>query len=534
MSHETCWEQSTPLMNFSPLLENVTTDVCIIGAGIAGMMTAYHLSREGKSVVVIDAASVGGGQTQNTTAHLTNAIDDRYAAIERWHGSEGAKLAAQSHSAAIDRIELIVTEEKIDCDFERLNGYLFAPPEHSPNLLDDELRAARAAGLTVEPLLRAPLPKFFTGPALCFPRQAQFHPMKFLHGLADAIVRRGGRIFNHTRVQGVEAISDETSHGSAGSTRSTPSLRVKIQGDIKITANDVVVATNSPINDMFVIHTKQAAYLTYVVGFPVARGSIEKALYWDALDPYHYVRLVEITSNPDEKTSAGATPSQQMLIVGGEDHKTGQADDSADRFARLATWARERFPVTGEPDIRWSGQVMETMDGLAFIGKNPMDNPHVYIATGDSGMGMTHGSIAGMLLTDLIIGRPNAWAALYDPTRKSVRAADVFLEENFNVMRQYATWVTPGEVASIDEIPAGHGAIMRHGLSKLAIYRDPHGAVHTRSAVCPHLGCLVNWNGLDKTWDCPCHGSRFDTDGQAICGPACSGLAPAETPVVIA
>jgi Rieske Fe-S protein len=268
------------------------------------------------------------------------------------------------------------------------------------------------------------------------------------------------------------------------------------------------VATNTPVNDLFAIHTKQAAYLTYVMGARVPRGSVTKALYWDTPDPYHYVRI----------ESSGAE-KHDILIVGGEDHKSGQADDAGERFARLESWTRTRFPMIESIEYRWSGEVLEPIDGMAFIGHNPLDKDNVYIATGDSGNGMTHGTIAGILLTELIMGRESEWAPLYDPSRKTLRALPEFAKENINVAEQYADWVRPGEVEDEGEIVPGTGAILRRGLTKVAAYKD-NNKVHERSAVCPHLGCIVDWNSLEKTWDCPCHGSRFDAYGCVINGPA--------------
>jgi Rieske Fe-S protein len=283
-----------------------------------------------------------------------------------------------------------------------------------------------------------------------------------------------------------------------------------------VTADAVVVATNTPINNMVGIHTKQAPYITYVIGAAIPAGSIEPALYWDTLDPYHYVRLQRGASQAGER---------DLLIVGGEDHKAGQADDGEARYARLEAWARERFPIQ-EVTFHWSGQVMETVDGLGFIGRNPGDDDNVYIATGDSGMGMTHGTIAGLLITDLIMGRPSPWASLYDPSRQPVRAAGDFLRENLNVAKQYADWVTKGDVETEQEIAKDSGAVLREGLTKIAAYRDEQGVLHKCSAVCPHLKCIVAWNHSEKTWDCPCHGSRFDRMGKVLNGPALSDLSP--------
>lgn len=489
---DSLWMATAPPEILPPLTEDLRADVAVIGAGIAGVTTAYLLALEGRRVVVLEDGVVGGGETGRTTAHLSNALDDRYHVLERLHGQEGARLAAASHGAAIDRIESIVAAEGIACDFHRLDGYLFVPPGDSLDILDAEFEAARRAGLQdVRMVPRAPVTSFDSGPCLRFPRQAQFHPMKYLNALAGAIQRRGGRIFGKAHVTGVEAGPPAALTTEAGHT---------------VTADFVVCATNTPVIDWLVIHSKQAPYRTFVIGARVPPATVPAALYWDTADPYHYVRL-----------------QGDLLIVGGEDHKTGQEDDGYDRFAYLESWARERFPI-GEVEYEWSGQVMEPVDGLGYIGRNPGDKGHILVATGDSGQGMTHGTIAGILLTDLISGRPNSWQSLYEPSRKSLGSAAEYLKENVNVATQYLDYVSPGEVRSADEIRPGHGALVRQGLTKVAAYRDEQGALHTLSAVCTHLGCIVHWNSLEGTWDCPCHGSRFGTDGRVLNGPAAVGL----------
>jgi glycine/D-amino acid oxidase-like deaminating enzyme/nitrite reductase/ring-hydroxylating ferredoxin subunit len=489
---DSLWMITSPPRVMSTLASDLRTDVCIIGAGIAGITTAYLLAQAGRRVVVLEDGAVGGGETGRTTAHLTNAMDDRYYVLERVHGTEGARLAAVSHGAAIDTIESIVRQERISCDFVRLDGYLFVPPGDSPDILDAELAAAHRAGLTaVERLGRAPVTGWDSGPCLRFPQQGQFHPLSYLNALVDAIERMGGQVFGKTHVTGVEA---------------GPPARIDTDGQRTVTAEFVVCATNTPIIDWLVIHSKQAAYRTFAMGAKVPSSSLVGALYWDTADPYHYVRL------------AG-----DILIVGGEDHKTGQADDAFDRFRRLEEWSRERFPI-GAVEFRWSGQVIEPVDGLAYIGRNPGDKGHIFVATGDSGQGMTHGTIAGMLIRDLILGQANEWEPLYDPSRKSLRSAAEYVRENLNVAKQYIDYVTPGEVRSEDQIRPREGAVVRHGRKKLAVYRDESGRLHRASAVCPHLGCIVHWNSLERTWDCPCHGSRFGIDGSVLNGPAAGGL----------
>jgi glycine/D-amino acid oxidase-like deaminating enzyme/nitrite reductase/ring-hydroxylating ferredoxin subunit len=504
------WMSTTATPSRSVLEEDTHADVCIVGAGIAGITTAYLLAKQGKSVIVLDDGAVGGGQTERTTAHLSNALDSRYVEIERLHGLEGAKLAASSHTAAVDRIESIIAEEQIVCDFVRLDGYLFLPPGDSPELLDQELAAAHRAGLRdVERLPRVPLLHFDAGPCLRFPRQAQFHPLMYLSAVATALERAGGRIFNGTHA--------ETIKGGFPTRIETSNGRV-------VTADAVVVATNSPVNDLVAIHTKQAAYMTYAIGAIVPHGTVAPALYWDTLHPYHYVRIHSISAEA-HIANHGGDEWQDVLIVGGEDHKTGQAPAHFEPYARLEAWARERFPMIQEVNFRWSGQVMESIDGLAFIGRNPLDHPNVFIVTGDSGMGLTHGTIAGILLTDLILGRENPWTKLYDPSRKTLGALGRFVKENLNLASQYGDWLTGGDVESSSQIKPDTGAVVRNGLMKVAVYRDPQGDCHNCSAVCTHLGGIVHWNDAEKTWDCPCHGSRFDRLGGVLNGPANHDLA---------
>jgi glycine/D-amino acid oxidase-like deaminating enzyme len=372
--HPSYWTQTAPHLRQAPLLHNTRADVCVVGAGIAGLSTAYLLASAGKSVVVLDDGPIADGQTRQTTAHLSNAIDDRYTEIERWHGPEGARLAAQSHTAAIEKIESIARTEHIDCDFERLDGYLFVPPGESADILEQERDAAHRAGLAaVEMLAKLPAP-WQGGPCLRFPGQGQFHPLRYLSGLALAFTRKGGRIFLGTHATQMDGGS---------------SARVETADGAEVACSSIVVATNAPVNDRVAIHTKQAPYLSYVMAAPVPRGWVTKGLYWDTLDPYHYVRLQKLEAPSGEGDGfAQLDPDRdELLIVGGEDHKTGQASDQDERYHRLESWARERFPRMGPVAFRWSGQVMETIDGVAFIGHNPGDEANVYIATGDSGMG---------------------------------------------------------------------------------------------------------------------------------------------------
>jgi glycine/D-amino acid oxidase-like deaminating enzyme/nitrite reductase/ring-hydroxylating ferredoxin subunit len=490
---------------FPSLSQDERADVCIVGAGMAGLTTAYLLRKAGKSVIVLDDGPILSGETERTTAHLATVLDERFFELERLHGEDGAKLAVESHAAGIDTIERIVREERIDCDFERVDGYLFNAPDQPADLLDRELAGARRAGLTeIEMVERAPLVSFNTGRALLFRRQAQFHPLKYLAALAQSIVRDGGRIFTETHA--TKIVGGRSAH-------------VETSGGRTVACDAIVMATNTPVNDWLLIHAKQAAYRTYVIGVALPVGTVPRALYWDTGDPYHYVRLAGMKGG-------GTAPAQEILIVGGEDHKTGQADDADARYARLEQWTRERFPMATEIRFRWSGQVMEPVDGLAFIGRHPVDHDNIYLVTGDSGSGMTHGTIAGLLLTDLIRGRENRWAQLYNPSRVTLAAVTEFAKETANMALQYASWLTDGDMEKDCLVPLGTGAIVRDGRTKIAVYRDAGGTLHECSAVCPHLGGIVSWNHEEKTWDCPVHGSRFDCLGKVLNGPANKNLHP--------
>ena len=504
------WQGTFEVPSYPSLDRDVRADVCVVGAGIAGLSTAYMLAKSGQRVIVVDDGPVGGGETGRTTAHLTNAMDDRIYVLEHIHGEGGARQIVQSHGAAVGCIEQIVAREGIDCDFERVDGYLFLGGGDSVRVLDEELAAAHRAGITgATKLPRIPGVSFDSGPCLLFPNQGQLHALKYLSGLAQAFVRAGGRIHCDTHVSSVEGGSPCT---------------VKTDGDHEVTADAVCVCTNASITDMFRTHVKQAPYRTFVIAAVVPAGSVPPGLYWDTPDPYHYVRVQRLESPVGAEAEVGA---YDALIVGGEDRKTAHGDDAVERWQCLEQWTRERFPQAREVVYRWSGQVLEPNDYIAFIGRNPDGAENVYMASGDSGQGMTHGTIAGMILFDLVRGQPNPWSSLYDPSRISLRARPIeeFAKENADVALRYAKdYVTLGDVRSEADIPRGEGRILRLGLKKVAAYRDQDGEVHMRSAACTHLKCIVQWNSAEKTWDCPCHGSRFDPYGTVVNGPAISDL----------
>ena len=504
------WQILTDPIHRPPVAEDERVAICVIGSGIAGLSTAYHLARAGRQVLVLSDRAVGLGMTGRSTAHLSNALDDRFFELERIHGAERTRLAQESHWAAVARIGEIAAEERIDCAYLRLPGFLFLAPEQTPDRLEREFEAARRCGVrNVELLARAPGAPFDTGPCLAFADQAQIQPLDYLTGLARAFERRGGRIATGQRVEGIEA--------------GMPA-RIRLQGGRTVTADAVVVATNSPISDRLAVHTKQEANRTYVVTLAVPRGSVAPALYWDDGEPYHYVRMQPIGEEGKRRLGIVLAGDVDLLIVGGEDHRTGTPAQGDSRFERLEAWTRERFPMAGQVVGRWSGQVLEPVDSLSFIGEDPEQGRNVFIATGDSGQGITHGTFAGMLLTDLILGRESPWADLYDPSRKTLSAVGEFARTNLEVARSYGEWLGPGEVRSVEEVAPGTGAVLRQGLKKYAVYRDSTGTLTVLSAVCTHLGCIVHWNDVESSWDCPCHGSRFDAGGAMLNGPALHDL----------
>lgn len=513
-SQQPVWLDTT-IPEASKLTADLTCDVCIVGGGIAGLLVADRLTALGKRVVVLEQSRLARGETGHTTAHFVSALDDRFVELERMHGERGARLAAESHAAAIDHVESLVRELGVDCQWKRLDGYLVVNHEHrdeQDKLLDDELAACRRAGLSVDRVSSLPVPwPGELGPALRFHGQAQCHPIRLLQAVAARLVARGARIFEQTHVTQI--------HDGA-------EARVETKDGPSVRCSHVVVATNTPINNLVAVHTKQAGYQSYVVAYRVPGGLLPPALVWDGLweddASYHYVRLMR-------GDGEGGEGGEDILIVGGEDHKTGQGPEGDQPYRKLEEWTRKHFPMCGDEVRRWSGEVMEPSDGLGYIGHNAAGRENVYIVTGDSGNGMTHAAIAAMIIPDQIMGSENPWAGLYDPARKiGMHSLTDYVLENINTVAQYRDWLSRGDVSDESEIAPGDGAIIVKGLTHLAVYKDLTGVCTRMSATCPHLGGVVRWNGLEKTWDCPCHASRFDKLGKVMHGPANSDLKPHE------
>lgn len=491
------WMTLSQAPKFSPLEQDLRVDVCIVGGGVAGILAAYLLQKEGLETCIVEDAEIGSGQTNRSTAQCVTALDRGYHQLQKYHSAEDVRLAASSHRTAIDKIEKLIRELQLDCDFSRVDGFLFsARAEKNPDL-HKEFQAAQNAGLDIYMMPRAPL-DFDTGECICYPAQAQLDPAKFVYGVAQEYVRLGGKIFTKTHVKEVRG-------GDRAFVRTTK--------DHVVSAKSIVVATNSPISNIVSLHTKQAAYRTYVVGFLIPRGSIRKGLYWDNAEPFHYVRVAHENREHD------------VLIVGGEDHKTGQNQNPDLCLDRLEQWALDHFPVIGRASYRWSGQVIETMDGLAYLGRNAGDDKNVYVMTGDCGDGITHAMIGATIINDQIHERKNAWEKLYEPSRINIKAASTFIKENANAALQFADWFGGDSVEALQVLKVGEGTVVAHGLKKLAVVKTSEHEVEIKSAVCPHLGCIVAWNTVEKSWDCPCHGSRFDCHGKVMEGPALESLA---------
>jgi glycine/D-amino acid oxidase-like deaminating enzyme/nitrite reductase/ring-hydroxylating ferredoxin subunit len=481
-----------------------TWDVCVVGAGMAGLLTALELLERGLSVVVLERERLIAGETGKTTSHLSSMLDTRYYELRRMHGEAAIRSVVDSHQRAIAHIERVANSYRIACDFERVSGFLLAATDEQRQMLEREHPVASEAGLGCHLLRSAPLPSA-TGPALHVANQGKLEPGKFALGVAKAVRRLGGLIAAPAFVQEVDP---------------GPVCKVTTTGGHTIAARNVVIATDTPINDTVKLHTKQAAYRSYALALELSDAGWNE-LYWDMEDPYHYVRTTRSLKADGEVVD--------LLIVGGEDHKVGQEADPERCWDRLEAWARARFPAAGAVVHHWSGQILEPVDGLAYIGPNP-GNANVFVATGFSGNGITYSAVSALLLADAIVGVQNPWSQIYQPSRKptSLSAVANYVSESANVAAQYLDWVRPGDASSAEALAAGEGMILRRGLRKLAVYCDPSGKLHELSATCPHLGGVVAWNRAEKTWDCPCHGSRFDCFGKVLNGPAVSDLRAAD------
>ena len=498
------WMTETPVIDAPPLTGDLRCDVAIVGSGIAGLSIAYELARCGRSVVVIDRGGIGTGMTARTTAHLATALDDFYSELIRVRGEEEARLYHESQVAAVNRIEAICRDEGIDCQFRRLDGYLVPTDEGPISDLRKEFDACRSIGVAVDWADHAPVPGLDTGLCLRFPDQGRIHPTRYLAGLARAIRNRGGRFYADT------AYVDHRQSGD--------DVVIETANGVAVRAKAAVFATNSPVNASLAIHTKQLPKRTYVVAGRVPKGSAPDILLWDTYEAYHYARIQELSETED------------LLIVGGEDHRSGEAQDMDRRFAALADWARKRFPSFEAVDYSWSGQVLEPIGFMPFSGRSPGERD-IYLHSGDSGQGITNGVAGSLTIAAMIAGEDSPFERLLDPDRKSLDSrisVEEFARGQAGVVKDLAEYLTPGEIGSADELQPGEGGILREGLSKIAVYRSKDGQLLRHSAICTHMGCIVHWNPFEQCWDCPCHGSQFAVTGEVLNGPAIRPLAKAK------
>ena len=497
MGHETLWWKTVEMPEYPALDGDTRVDVVVVGAGITGLTAARLLVKEGKRVMVLEQGRVGSGTTGGTTAHVTQVPDLRFRDLRSKWGIDDLRMVVDSSRAALERIAALVEEDAIDCDFVRIPAYLYSESSDEISKLEEEVEAAREAGMAVELVRSVPLP-FPVAAAVRYEDQARFHPLKYLASLARTVQRNGGRVHERTRVLEVDAGEP---------------CRVRTERGT-VTAGSVLFATHTPAG-FSLLHTELEPLRSYVLTAKLRSGEPPEGLFFDTADPYHYTRR-----------------QGDLLLVGGKDHKTGEDHKPEESYRALEEYVRQHWDV-GSIDFRWSAQFYDPPDGLPMIGR-ALTSGHVFVATGYSGVGMVFGTLGGMLLADFALERENPWAKVYSPARvKPLAAGPHVLKMNLEAGAAFVKdrFTTP-KIETVSEIPPGEGRVVEIGGERAAVYRDESGAARAVSAVCTHAGCLVHWNAAEKSWDCPCHGSRFSTDGGVLEGPAVKGLAPVAITVV--
>lgn len=492
------WQDVIPFVNINEhRQEDATYDVIIVGAGITGLTTALFLQERGKKCLILEANNIGFGTTSATTAHLNTVLDTTYNDITKGFGKESAELIAKGAKQAIALIKRNVDHYKINCDFEYKEGFLFANNEEEVKALDDIFDGLEKVGIEASITDSIPAPMPFVK-AIKFPEQAQFHPVNYLLALTEAFTESGGIIREDALVTNVEDKDDIQ--------------EVYVGENTIYRAAKVVYATHIPPG-LNILDFKCAPYRTYVLGIELNdETQYPEALVYDCEEPYHYLKTIYLDD-------------RKIMLVGGNDHKTGH-DDNADRnFTELEAYVRNHYDVSNIP-YKWSSQYYEPADGLPYIGKFPGSNENIYVATGFGGNGMIYGTLAGHIIADLIVSGESAYAALLSPSRiKPVAAFKNFVKENADVIKHFIA--DRLSVESLDEfadLSKEEGRVIKYQEEHLAIYKDEYGALKALSPVCPHAGCIVSWNTAEKSWDCPCHGARYDTDGKLLNGPSTKPL----------
>jgi glycine/D-amino acid oxidase-like deaminating enzyme/nitrite reductase/ring-hydroxylating ferredoxin subunit len=491
--HLSFWIDTTPRTDYPSMPGDVSADVAILGGGITGLSAAVLLKRMGKTVVLIESRRIAEGVTGHTTAKITSQHQLVYDTLIDKHGEEKARLYAEANEAAIGRIESFIDEKSIDCDFRRLPAYVYTESKEMVPQLQAEVEAARRVGLPASFTQDAPLPFPVEG-AMRFKNQAQFHIRKYLLALAEEIPGDGSHIFENTRALDVK----EGAQGRVETDRGN------------VVARDVIVATHIPFTFKGEFWGKSYPQREYGIAARIEQTVASEGISINAESPTRSVR----TASRDGET---------VLIVVGEAHKTGEDPDTEQRYRNLEEWARERFGVT-EFINRWSTQDYYSSDGLPYVGRIGAGSEHLYVATAFAAWGMTNGTAAAMLLSDLITGKENEWASLYDSTRTSHLASKSLYKEGAKQAMHFVKDRFEGVTEDISDLAPGEGRIIGKPGDQTAVYRDPQGEVHAISARCTHLGCIVSWNPAETSWDCPCHGSRFSVDGEVLQGPAVRDL----------
>jgi len=483
------WQATSTSPSFDPLRGETSTGVVVIGGGITGLSAALLLAQRGKEVVLLERNVIGGGETGNTTAHVTVAIDAGYHYIRRKFSPEAAKLVAEASRTALETIVGFVEKYGIDCHLRRVPGYAYTELRKHVAQLKNEATAARESGLDAQWTDSIPL-SFPVRGAILWPDQAQLHPREYLAGLTRAAVAAGVTMHEQSHVVKIDS--------------GEPCV-VETESGARVRAEAVFMATNVPVAGFTQVHLKAAPYRTYALAFE-ANEPHPDGLFWDTADPYHYTRWQQTTEG-------------DFLIVGGGDHHVGHESETEEVFEKLTEYAQKYFKA-GTPRYRWSGQVIEPHGGLPLIG----NSGPVYMATGYSGQGITFGTVGALVVSDLITGVANPWAELFDPNRvhpdMTVRE---FITENVHFPKHLIKdRLTSADVegTSVDEVRAGEGKILKLDGKKVAAYRDDAGKLFCVSTICTHMKCDVAWNEAERSWDCPCHGSRFAPDGEVLNGPA--------------